>query len=121
MSPWRPATSASDQARRPTRRGDEGIRVTLRRHTGRSIPRRVAGALVASIVVLALGSSVGASPALAATDYLRESVVTTYRVDGAKGAIHVTLDIKATNTKPSTATTYFYFNSLSFGIQPEAR
>jgi hypothetical protein len=81
----------------------------------------MAGALVASLVVLAFGSSVGATPALAAADFLRESVVTTYRVDGAKGAIHVTLDIKATNTKPSTATTYFFFDTLSFGIQAEAR
>jgi hypothetical protein len=95
--------------------------VTLGRHAGRSIPRRIAGALVASIVVLALGSSVGVGPALAATDFLRESVVTTYRVDGAKGAVHVTLDIRATNTKPSSATTYYYFNTLSFGIQAEAR
>jgi hypothetical protein len=95
--------------------------VTFRRHAGRSAPRRIAGALVAAIVALSLGATVGAAPALAAGDLLRESVVTTYRVDGAKGAVHVTLDIKATNTKPSSATTYYFYNTLSFGIQPEAR
>jgi hypothetical protein len=95
--------------------------LTLRRTPGRPASRRIAGALVAAIVAISLGVTVGVAPAQAATDLLRESVVSTYLVDGAKGAVHVTLDIKATNLKPSTATTFYFYDTLSLGIQPEAR
>ena len=60
-------------------------------------------------------------PARAAEDSLRLAVETTYRVDPAKGAVHVALDIHATNLEPNTATRSFFFDTLSFGIQPSAR
>ncbi len=77
--------------------------------------------LVALVAAVTLLASFAASSAQAADDLLRLAVATTYRVDPADAEVHVTLDVRATNLKPSTATTYFYFDTLSFGIQPEAR
>ena len=85
-------------------------------------PSRAAGrGLVALVAAVTLLASLAAGPAQAADDALRLAVATTYRVDPAGAVVHVTLDVRATNLKPSTATTFFYFDTLSFGIQPEAR
>jgi len=96
--------------------------MALRHHGERPASRshRVAAALVATLAAITLVGTIGAAPALAA-DTLRLAVATTYRVDAAKAAIHVTMDVSATNLKPNTATKYFYYDKLSFGIQAEAR
>ena len=82
---------------------------------------RVGPVLVALAVAGSLAVSVGASPARAAEDCLRVAVESTYRVDPAEGEIHVALDIQATNLKPATSTRFFFFDTLSFGIQSGAR
>jgi hypothetical protein len=94
--------------------------------TGRTAPRRLAAPFLAApfLAVLALvatGTSLGITGARAADDLLRLAVVTTYRVDAPKAAVHVTLDIRATNLKPSTATTYYYFDTITLGVPDEAK
>jgi hypothetical protein len=76
--------------------------------------------LVAAVLAIAAVGTVGVAPA-AAADSLKLVVSTTYRVDAAKGAVHVTMDVTSTNLKPSTATRFYYYDTLSFGVQPEAR
>jgi len=88
--------------------------------------RRLAGPifaapLLAALALVATGTSFGITGARAADDFLRLAVVTTYRVDAPKAAVHVTLDIRATNLKPSTATTYFYFDTITLGLPDEAK
>jgi hypothetical protein len=80
----------------------------------------LAAAFLAALTFLGSGSPLVVTGATAADDFLRLAVVTTYRVDAPKAAVHVTLDIRATNTKPGTSTTYYYFNTLSFGVPEEA-
>ena len=91
----------------------------LRRPSTPSTHRLAAG-LVAAVLAIAAVGTVGVAPA-AAADSLKLAVTTTYRVDAAKGAVHVTMDVTSTNLKPSTATRFYYYDSLSFGVQPEAR
>ena len=90
----------------------------LRRPSTSSI-RRIAVALVAAVLAIAAVGTVGVGPA-AAADSLKLAVTTTYRVDAAKGAVHVTMDVASTNLKPSTATRFYFYDTLSFGVQPEA-
>ena len=53
---------------------------------------------------------------------LRLAVATTYRVDPADAAVHVTLDVRARPTSSrARPRRFFYYDTLSFGIQPEAR
>ena len=96
--------------------------MALRHHGGRPASRshRVAAALVATLAAITMVGTIGVAPALAA-DSLKLVVATTYRVDAARAVIHVTMDVSATNLKPSTATRFFYYDKLSFGIQAEAR
>ena len=93
----------------------------LARRRSRASSRAVGRGLLALVAAVTLLASFAAGPAQAADDLLRLAVATTYRVDPADAVVHVTLDVRATNLKPSTATTFFYFDTLSFGIQPEAR
>ncbi len=84
-------------------------------------PRPLLVLLVATLAAITLTVTVGATPTFAAEDPLRESVSTTYRVDPAGGVVHVTLDITATNLKPDTAQTIYYYNTLGFDLQVGAR
>ncbi len=86
-----------------------------------SLPRQLAMVVVASLAAVAMVGTVGAAPASAAEDQLRETVITTYRVDPAQGVVHVTLDITVTNLKPDTSTTIFYYNTLGYAVQARAR
>jgi hypothetical protein len=81
--------------------------------------RGLASALVATLAAVLLAGTVGLTPALAADD-LRVAVAATYRVDPAKRAVHVTMDITATNQKPDTATTIYFYDSVSFALPLEA-
>lgn len=99
---------------------------TARPGTGRTAGRRLARSLAAAqlfaaLALVATGTSVGIARVRAADDFLRLAVVTTYRVDAPKAAVHVTLDMRATNLKPSTATTYYYFDTITLGVPDEAK
>ena len=91
------------------------LRLLRRRPT--PLTRRIAAAFVAAVLGIAAGRTIGVAPA-AAADSLKLAVTTTYRVDAAKGAVHVTMDMASTNLKPNTATRFFYYDTLSFGVQP---
>lgn len=77
--------------------------------------------LFAAIAASALTGTVAVAPARAASDRLKEAVSTTYRVDPAKSVVHVTLDITATSLEPNTATRVFFYNTLTFAVQTDAR
>jgi len=101
-------------------------RAARRALTGRPARRRLAGPFfaapfLAALALVATGTSFAIIGARAADDFLRLAVVTTYRVDAPKAAVHVTLDIRATNLKPSTATTYYYFDTITLGVPDEAK
>jgi catechol 2,3-dioxygenase-like lactoylglutathione lyase family enzyme len=70
---------------------------------------------------MAVGVPAGAAPVQAAAEPLRLAVSATYRIDPAGHAVHVALDITATNNKPNTATTIYWYDRLFFGVQAEAR
>jgi hypothetical protein len=94
--------------------------------TARAARRRLAGPffaapLLAALALVATGTGFGITGARAADDFLRLAVVTTYRVDAPRAAVHVTLDIRATNLKPSTATTYYYFDTITLGLPDDAK
>jgi len=82
--------------------------------------RRIASGLAAGLVAVTLIGTIGARPALGA-DLLRLAVTTTYRVDVAEAAVHVTMDVTATSLKANSATRRFWYDTLSFGVQAEAR
>jgi hypothetical protein len=76
--------------------------------------------LIATLAAIVLGGTVGVAPAAAATDDLRLAVSSIYRVDPAGRAVHVAMAITATNQKPDTATTVFYYDSITFALPLEA-
>jgi hypothetical protein len=82
--------------------------------------RLTAAPLFALLAAILHVGTVGAAPASAASDELRLAVSATYRVDPAKRAVHVVMDISATNEKPDTSTTVYYYDSVSFGLPLEA-
>jgi len=90
--------------------------------TGQRLDLRAAPvALLAALVLLLAPATV---PAARAAEELRLTVASTYTLDPADRAVHVVMDVTATNMKPnqvsgSIITNYFY-NELSFGIQEEA-
>ena len=96
------------------RRRPAGVRSRVRLMP--AIGRRVVTILIAVVAAGALAGTLGATPVRAASDQLRVAVAATYRVDPPKGAVHVSLDITATNQKPDTATTIYYYRSVAFGV-----
>ena len=95
--------------------GSRGRRRPLRR-----LPLALVPVLIATLAAAILGGTVGVAPAAAATDDLRLAVSSTYRVDPAKRAVHVAMAITATNLKPDTATTVYYYDSITFALPLEA-
>lgn len=83
--------------------------------------RIVRASLAALLPTLLVVSSLVASPARAADDTLRLEVAATYRVDPAGAAVHVTLDVKATSLAADTPTQIYFYNTLRFAVQPQAR
>lgn len=83
-------------------------------------PRRLPTMLAVALIAGLLLTGTAVAP-VAAADQLRMAVSTTYRVDPAKLAIHVTLDIRATNQKADTATTFYWYDSATFVVPVEAR
>ena len=83
---------------------------------------------VVALVLAAFLGPVGASPALAADDALSLVSTSTYALVPAKGLVHVTVDVTATNNKPNrvqqtpngTITTSYFYDSASLVLQPEA-
>ncbi len=58
--------------------------------------------------------------ALGADDRLDLRTEAIYTVDLRHAVVHVRVDITATNRRPPTATTLFYFDRLAFAVQPDA-
>ena len=100
------------------RRRPDGVRSRARLMP--AIARRLVAVLIAVVAVGTLAGTVGASTVSAASDQLRLAVAATYRVDPPKGAVHVSLDITATNQKPDSPTTIYYYRSAAFGVPLEA-
>lgn len=88
---------------------------------GTSRTRLVTLILVAAFAAITLGGTLIVAPARAASDQLRLAVATTYRVDPVKATVHVTMDITATSLAANGATTIYFFNSITFSVQSEAR
>jgi LPXTG-motif cell wall-anchored protein len=73
--------------------------------------------------LLAVGLAVAppaATPALAAGP-LRLAADTVYTLDPDAGKVHVSIAVRATNLKPSTATILYYYREVIFALQPEAK
>jgi hypothetical protein len=83
--------------------------------------RDAAFAIVAALAFLFVPAAV---PRAVAAEELRLTVAATYTLDPEDGAVHVLMDVTATNLKPNTRRgdiiTSYYYNRLSFGIQAEA-
>ena len=83
--------------------------------------RRLAGVAIATLLALVLGASPAAvRPALAIFP-LVTSADATYTVDPDAGRVHVAIRVRATNLKPDSATTFFYYSDVTIPIQPEAQ
>ena len=82
--------------------------------------RRLLALLVVVVAAGSLAGTLGVAQVDAASDQLRVAVAATYRVDPPKGVVHVTLDATLTNLKSDTATTLYYYRSVSFGVPLEA-
>ncbi len=86
--------------------------------TGGRILRRSLAALLPAVVLL---TALAAGPVKAADDTLRLDVAATYRVDPEAGAVHVILDVDATSLAADTPTQIYFYNTLRFAVQPQAR
>ena len=95
--------------------------MTALRWAGPPSPPPVRTMLVAAVTAGLLASAFVVGPVAAATDQLRLAVAATYRVDTAKRAVRVVLDITATNEKPDTSTTYYWYDTATFVIPEDAR
>src|SRR5687768_9479000 len=83
--------------------------------------RRLAGIVLATLLAAALGVSPAAvRPALAIFP-LVTSADATYTLDPDAGRVHVAIKVRATNLKPDSGTTFFYYSDVTFPIQPEAQ
>ena len=74
--------------------------------------------LAVVLAVMAMGVPAGAAPVQAAAEPLRLAVAATYRIDPAGHAVHVALDITATNNKPNTARPSTGTTACSSGSRP---
>lgn len=84
--------------------------------------RPLAALVLAAIASWAVPALPGSTAVLAAKGgNLRLDVAATYRLDVPGHRVRVGMDVAATNLKADTATTYFYYDQLLFGVQPEAR
>ncbi len=80
--------------------------------------------LLAALAAVALLLSPATARPVAAAEELRIAANSTYVVDPAGGAVHVTIDITATNLKPNRVTSSqiirYYWDELGFGIHEQA-
>ncbi len=88
------------------------------RRPWRSFGARGLAVVLSALVLVAVAP---ASAARAADDTLRLEVATTYRIDPAGAAVHVSLDITATSLAADTDTQIFFYNALRFAVQRQAR
>jgi hypothetical protein len=92
-----------------------------RRSVGR--PSRLA-AFVALVAASLLTLAPPAARPVAAAEELRLTADSTYVLDPEAGAVHVTIDLTATNLKPNTVrgniVTSYYWDRLTFGIHDQA-
>ena len=94
---------------------------TMRPRPGRAdLLHRLGAALLATALAVMVGVSPAAvRPALAAGP-LRIEADARYDLDPGAGRVHVAIDIQLTNLKPDTATSFFYYTSALFVVQPDA-
>jgi hypothetical protein len=83
------------------------------------------GGLARPAAAVAAPAAVFAAPAAAAArDELRLETTSTYTLDPEAGAVHVSVNVRATNLKPNleteTTITRYYYRELSFALHPEA-
>jgi hypothetical protein len=86
------------------------------------------GVAVTALVLVSLLRPAGASPVLAADDALSLVSTSTYSLVPAKGLVHVTVDVTATNNKPNkvqqtpngTLTTSYFFDAAAIVLHAEA-
>ena len=85
--------------------------------SGRVLLRGLAVMVLAAASVL---GSAGAAPVLAAEDELSLVSKSSYALLPDKGLVHVTIDVTATNNKPNTATTRYFYDAAQIAIHAEA-
>ncbi len=84
------------------------------------MPRRRAAPLIALLAAALLAIAPSTAGPASAAEPLRLAVDATYTVAPADARVRVRLEVAATNLKPSTATTFFFYDEIIVGIQPEA-
>jgi hypothetical protein len=75
---------------------------------------------VLAAVAATLGIRPGSVGTALAADGLEIRADATYDLDPGERRVHVAIDFDLTNRKPSTGTTFFFYTSAFFAIQPEA-
>ena len=83
--------------------------------------RRLAGGVVATLLALALVASPAAVRPAFAIFPLVTAADATYTLDPEAGRVHVAIKVRATNLKPDSGTTFFYYRDVTLPIQPEAQ
>jgi hypothetical protein len=83
--------------------------------------RRLGGIVLATLLALALGASPAAMRPALAIFPLVTSAETTYTLDPDAGRVHVAIKVRATNLKPDSGSTFFFYTDVTFPIQPEAQ
>jgi hypothetical protein len=82
--------------------------------------RRLGAVLLATALALVVGISPAAVEPVLAAGPLRIEADAVYDLDPSAGRVRVAVDIELTNLKPDTATTFFYYTSAFFVVQPDA-
>jgi hypothetical protein len=95
--------------------------IPMRSRLGRATPT---ARLVVVTLVAAIAATVGLRPGAVGTALaagpLRIAADATYELDPGSRRVLVAIDFDLTNLKPSTGTTFFYYTSVFFAVQPEA-
>jgi hypothetical protein len=94
---------------------------TMRPRLARADPLHRLGAVVlATALAVGAGLSHAAVQPVFAAGTLRIEADARYDLDPRAGRVHVAIDIELTNLKPDTATSFFYYTSAFFVVQPDA-
>ncbi|NJD28939.1 MAG: M1 family metallopeptidase [Chloroflexi bacterium] len=78
------------------------------------------GPVVAGLLAIALTIVPSSARPVLAAETLRLAVDATYTLDPEAGRVRGALDVAATNLKPSTPTTVFYYDEIFLGVHQEA-
>lgn len=83
--------------------------------------RRAGAVLLATLLAVVLSAAPPAAQTALAASPLRIQADAVYTLDPAAGRVHVEIDFRVTDLKPSTAQFIYFYRDLAFAIQPEAR